>query len=226
MIVALVRHGRTAWNDAGRMQGRADVPLSEAGRLQVLGWRLPAALAAAHFVASPLARACETAALLGVQRVPVDAALIEMDWGAWEGETLEGLRALHGSAFAVQSARGLDFRPPGGESPRDVQQRITAWLVRSGDRRAPLVAVTHQGVIRAIMAWLTGWDMIGKAPVRLADDVVHVFDVGGNGVVNGVDWNLPLIAGPVGRRRARKEAGGDNDPQPRQVAPREPLPGE
>ena len=224
MIVALVRHGRTAWNDAGRMQGRADVPLSEAGRMQVRGWRLPAALAAAQFVASPLARACETAALLGVPRVAVDAALIEMDWGDWEGETLERLRVLHGSAFADQSARGLDFRPPGGESPRDVQRRVEPWLSRIGDRRRPLVAVTHQGVIRAVMALLTGWDMIGKAPVRLADDVVHVFDVGGNGVVNGLDWNVPLIAGPVGRRRARKDAGAANDPQ--QASPHERLPGD
>ena len=226
MIVALVRHGRTAWNDAGRMQGRADVSLSEAGRAQVRGWRLPAALAAAQFVASPLARACETAALLGVERVPIDAALIEMDWGAWEGETLERLRALHDIEFAAQSARGLDFRPPGGESPRDVQRRVAAWLAGSSGHRGPVVAVTHQGVIRSVMALLTGWDMTGKAPVRLADDVVHVLDVGAGGVVNGVDWNIPLIAGPVGRRRARKEAGCDNDPQPLHVAPREPLRGE
>ena len=65
MIVAFVRHGRTEWNDAGRMQGRADIGLSEAGRAQVRGWTLPRSLAGARFVASPLARARETAAIMG-----------------------------------------------------------------------------------------------------------------------------------------------------------------
>lgn len=200
MIVALLRHGRTAWNDAGRMQGRADVPLSEAGRTQVLRWRLPASLAHAQFVASPLARARETAALLGAQPVSVDAALIEMDWGEWEGETLTGLKARHGEAFASNAARGLDFRPPGGESPKDVQRRVVAWLTRNTGYRVPLIAVTHQGVIRSVMALATGWDMTAKPPVRLADDVVHLVEFG-SGRVRGLEWNVTLIAGPIGRRR-------------------------
>ena len=52
MIVALVRHGRTEWNEAGRMQGRADVPLSASGREQVRAWRLPQELRGARFVSS------------------------------------------------------------------------------------------------------------------------------------------------------------------------------
>lgn len=203
MIVAFVRHGRTAWNDAGRMQGRADVPLSEAGRAQVRRWRLPETLAAAQLVSSPLARARETAALLRADPVSVDDALTEMDWGAWEGETLDGLAALQDGAFAACSARGLDFRPPGGESPRDVQQRVIPWLV--GLRaRTPMLAVTHQGVIRSVMAFLTCWDMIGKAPVRLADDVVHVVEVGDGGALRPLAWNVPLVDGPLARRRAAK----------------------
>lgn len=201
MIVAFVRHGRTAWNDSGRMQGRADVPLSEDGRTQVRRWRLPASLAAAQFVASPLARARETAALLAVQPFAVDDALIEMDWGEWEGETLEGLEARHGAAFAANAARGLDFRPPGGESPHDVQRRVVAWLVRNTGHPTPTIAVTHQGVIRSVLALATGWNMTAKPPVRLADDVLHVVEVEGHGTVRALEWNVPLVAGPIGRRR-------------------------
>ena len=43
MIVGLLRHGSTAWNDEGRMQGRRDIPLSARGRAEVLTWRAPAA---------------------------------------------------------------------------------------------------------------------------------------------------------------------------------------
>jgi len=202
VIVAFLRHGRTAWNDERRMQGRADVPLSEAGRTQVRRWRLPDSLADAQFVASPLARARETAALLDARPFAVDDALVEMDWGEWEGETLEALKARHGDAFEANAARGLDFRPPGGESPKDVQQRIVAWLILNMAQRTPLIAVTHQGVIRSVLAWATGWDMTAKPPVRLADDVVHLIEFRG-GVVHEIRWNVPLVSGPIDRRRAR-----------------------
>jgi len=201
VIVALVRHGRTAWNDIGRMQGHADVELSDAGRTQVRRWRLPASLVGGRFVASPLTRARETAALLGTEAFDVDDALIEMDWGEWEGETLEGLKAAHGAAFAANSARGLDFRPPGGESPRDVQRRVGAWLGRNTGHAPPLIAVTHQGVIRSVLALACGWDMTGKPPVRLADDVVHVVETDERGTVRPLAWNVALVAGPIQRRR-------------------------
>jgi 2,3-bisphosphoglycerate-dependent phosphoglycerate mutase len=199
MIVALLRHGRTAWNDQGRMQGRADVPLSDAGREQVRRWRLPASLATARLVASPLLRARETAALLGAEPVAVDDALIEMDWGEWEGESLGALKAGLGAAFEATAGRGLDFRPPGGESPREIQQRIVDWLLRTSAQATPLVAVTHQGVIRSVLALTTAWDMVGRPPVRLADDVVHLIEFR-NGRAQPVEWNVPLMAGPIGRR--------------------------
>lgn len=203
MSIGFVRHGRTEWNDAGRMQGRADIGLSEAGRAQVRRWTLPAALAGALFIASPLARARETAALMSDGRVDIDDALVEMDWGEWEGETLATLRTRGGAAFETNSARGLDFRPPRGESPRDVQQRIAAWLASNAALPHDIVAVTHQGVIRTVLALISGWDMTGKPPSRLHDDVVHIVeavDIARNAF--RATWNVPLVEGPVGRRSA------------------------
>ena len=196
--IAFLRHGRTDWNDAGRMQGRADIGLSEAGRAQVRRWTLPAALAGARFVASPLVRARETAALMCTGNVRVDAALIEMDWGEWEGETLDALRTRGGAAFETNASRGLDFRPPRGESPREVRQRIAAWIATTAASPHDTVAVTHQGVIRTVLSLISGWDMTGKPPVRLHDDVVHVVEVAGEDL--RATWNLPLVEGQVGRR--------------------------
>jgi len=198
MSIAFVRHGRTEWNDAGRLQGRADIALSQAGREQVRGWKLPAAFERARFVSSPLVRARETAALMSGGRFDTDAALIEMDWGEWEGETLATLRTRGGAAFEMNSARGLDFRPAGGESPREVQHRVAAWLAANVSVRNEIVAVTHQGVIRAVLALISGWDMTGKGPVRLHDDVVHVIEATDHGY--RARWNVPLVDGQVGRR--------------------------
>jgi probable phosphoglycerate mutase len=192
MIVALLRHGRTEWNDAGRMQGRADLPLCASGREQVRAWLLPDELNGARFVSSPLARAKETARLLAGSDPAIEPDLVEMDWGRWEGETFASLRAALGPAYTAAEALGLDFRPPGGESPRDVQHRVTGWFERITNEAGPIVAVTHKGVLRAVLARLTGWQMIGKAPVKLAPDSAHLFEVGPPAAIRAIAWNVPL----------------------------------
>lgn len=171
MKILLIRHGRTAWNKQERMQGRADIPLSPAGRAQVLGWRLPEEWIEARWLSSPLCRATETAALLTSRPVDVEPRLIEMDWGAWEGSTLAELRAEAPEAMAANEALGLDFRPPGGESPCEVRARLESLLA---DLTGHMVCVTHKGVIRAALSLATGWDMRSKPPTRLGDDVALV----------------------------------------------------
>jgi broad specificity phosphatase PhoE len=174
MIVALLRHAATAWNAAGRMQGRADPPLSPGGRAMLAGKRLPAELECVRWVASPARRARQTAALLGAEHIEVVDALVEMDWGAWEGDTLAALR--RDPDFVANEARGLDFQPPGGESPRAVMRRVADWVDGLAEG-PPVVAITHKGVIRAMLCLATGWTMLDKAPARLDWSCLHLFDV-------------------------------------------------
>jgi probable phosphoglycerate mutase len=201
MIVTLLRHGSTAWNEQRRMQGRRDIPLSEQGRAEVRTWRLPADLAvsatgALQWHSSPLRRAVETAQILSGMPPRGEPALIEMDWGEWEGYGLDELRRRFGDAFAKNEAAGLDFRPPGGESPRDVRDRIVRWLGEVAAGGEPVVAVTHKGVLRAVLAAATGWDMMGKPPVRLRNDALHRFDVDTRGRIAVLECNVPLVGKP------------------------------
>jgi broad specificity phosphatase PhoE len=163
----LIRHGATAWNATGRLQGHADIGLSAGGRAEVESWRLPADFAAARWLTSPLRRARATAALLTDRPVAVEPRLIEMDWGAWEG-----LRAaeLNAEELATNEAWGLDFRAPGGESPREVMARVCALVADLAADPTPVVAVCHKGVIRAALALATGWDMRAPPPLRLRRD--------------------------------------------------------
>jgi broad specificity phosphatase PhoE len=197
MIVGLLRHGSTAWNDEGRMQGRRDIPLSARGRAEVLTWRMPAAPAGTPpaempWWSSPLSRAVETAAILSGAAPRCETALTEMDWGEWEGFDLRTLRERHGEAFARNEAAGLDFRPPGGESPREVRDRVVRFLAASAAAHAALVAVSHKGVLRAVLSAATGWDMTGKAPLRLRRDAMHWFAIDSSGRVEAIECNLPL----------------------------------
>ena len=179
--LALIRHGPTRWNDEGRIQGRTDIGLGARGRAVVVAWRLPAALHGAAWVSSPLLRAVHTAALLAPGRATFEPRLVEMNWGTWEGRTVAALRAADPAGLAASEARGLDFRPPGGESPRALQARLAPWLAETAGADGTLAAVTHQGVIRAVLARALDWDMTGAVPVALDWASAHLFRLEADG---------------------------------------------
>lgn len=193
--LALLRHGPTASTAERRLQGRSNLPLSPEGRLAVSRWRLPPEVAGFAWRTSPLARARETATLLGHGEAPADARLTEMSFGAWEGQRLEDLRVQLGPAMAELESRGLDFRAPGGETPREVQARIAPFLAEIGGGGRDCLAVTHKGVIRALYALATGWPMLGEPPAPLAEFALHIYEISGDGTPRLHRHNLALVSG-------------------------------
>jgi len=148
--IALVRHGRTEWNRARRMQGRTDIPLDELGRAQAeaTGRVLSVALWQ-RVVSSPLARARETAEIIaghvpGVA-VECDGALIERGYGLAEGMQVAEARE-----------RWPDEAFPGAEPVADATARgVEAVRAVAADGR-PAVIVAHGTLIRLTVSALTG----------------------------------------------------------------------
>lgn len=207
--VLLIRHGRTSWNACGRIQGHRDIGLSAAGRAELSDCRLPPEYAGFSWYASPLARATESARLLGARELKIDARLMELNWGEWEGFTRPELRARYGREFAENEARGLDFRPRGGESPAELCVRLRAWLADIAAGSQSAVAVTHKGVIQMALALATGWDLVSRAPVRLDWRCAQHFSVGGAQVeLEVVALNIALARGRGSASAGRAEAGG------------------
>ena len=101
VVLTLVRHGQSAANARGVMCGRSDPPLTDTGRRQAraLASGLPRPT---RLLSSPLARARETAALLGADvPVEIDARWTEMDYGALDGQPMT---ALDGDAWRTWQA--------------------------------------------------------------------------------------------------------------------------
>lgn len=190
--IAILRHGPTDWNEEGRLQGRADRFLSEAGRQEVAGWRLPTDVKTWRLLASPLSRARKTALLLTGREAEIDARLTEMGFGEWEGMRLADLRASLGEEMRANEARGLDFTPPGGESPRMVMDRLRPMLSELAGARDPCLIVAHKAVIRALYAMATGWDMTADAPTKLRNACLHRFDLSSDGALSVETLNEPL----------------------------------
>ncbi len=148
----------------------------------------------ARVVASPLSRASETAFLLFGRTPEIEPRLIEMNWSEWEGRTLAELRVEFGPAFTANEARGLDFRPAGGESPRDVRHRIAPWLAEVARAGESVAAVTHLGIIRAMTSLALDWDMTGAAPCKFERSAAHFFTLGADGRPRVRELNVSLNA--------------------------------
>ncbi|MDB3952656.1 histidine phosphatase family protein [Alphaproteobacteria bacterium] len=192
--IAMIRHGPTEWNENGIVQGRSDIPLSMRGRKQVASFEIPAKLQNFDWVASPLRRAAETAHILSGHMVPTDDRLVEMDWSSWEGQTLSALRAELGDLTAAWEAEGLDFRAPGGESPRDVQERLKPFLLDRARLARDTIVVCHKGVIRAVYALAIGWDMKSKPPIKMQDGCAQLFSLDEKGMPETLEFDVRLAA--------------------------------
>lgn len=123
----------------------------------------------------PLGRAAETAQLVADRAPQLAPELTEMNWGAWEGQRGADLIEHPGSGFRHIEDWGWDYRPPDGESPRDVAHRLTPWLKRL-DRDA--VAVCHIGIMRVLLAQAYGWDFAGPAPFQIKRNRLYVLHLG------------------------------------------------
>lgn len=153
-MLALIRHGQTDWNFAGRLQGRTDIPLNDVGRAQA---RAAASAYAGGLwqavVSSPLGRARETAEILAdALGLPLGGTydeLLEQEFGAAEGVAVSEL-----------ATRWPDRDFPGKEPDDEVARRGAAGIVRiSADHGgAPVLAVAHGTLIRHTLAGLTGHD--------------------------------------------------------------------
>jgi probable phosphoglycerate mutase len=152
----LIRHAESEWNAQGRWQGQRDPALSERGRAQAR--HLATSLARAGIeaiVASDLARAHETAAIVGGAigaPVRLDPRLRERDLGHWSGLTSIEIAARWPVDLARLRARDLDLQPGGGETLRALHARVAAFV--AGLARSPgdgaIALITHAGVLRAL----------------------------------------------------------------------------
>lgn len=169
--LALLRHGHTAWNRAGRIQGRTDIPLDEDARHELSGYRLPEPWDKADLWSSPLSRAVETAELVAGRTAQTTPLLTEMNWGDWEGQRGIDLRANANNEFRDIEDWGWDYAPPAGEPVRAVRDRVLPWM--NGLTR-DTVAVCHIGIMRVCLALAHGWDFHGPCPFAVKRNRLYI----------------------------------------------------
>ena len=186
-----IRHGETAWNAEGRLQGAQDTSLNDLGRRQAAhaGGILADLFArdrrseqAPAYVASPLGRARSTMELVrGVLRLPphdytIDDRLREIGYGDWEGSTLSQMQARDPEVFAMRQVDKWTVSPPGGETYAEVQIRVRDWY---DSVLVDTVAAAHGGTARALMVALGIETAASAADLTIEQGAVYVFGEGG-----------------------------------------------
>lgn len=149
MKIYLLRHGRTAYNAEHRYQGHRDIPLSDEGEAELV----QADFSPQVVYVSPLQRARRTAeCLFPAARQSVVEALIEMDFGAFEGRNY--LEMEDDPEYRAWVDGGCNGRCPGGEDRPEFCRRVCAAfeeLVEQAAAPQELVVVAHGGVLMALM---------------------------------------------------------------------------
>mgnify|MGYP005837376629 CR=1 FL=1 len=165
----LIRHGRTAWNAQGRIQGWADVPLDAVGREQArrLAERLRAR-PADRILCSPLWRAYETAQILaqawGVP-VEVDERLKERGMGPFQGRTGEEVAAFERAWRSLEQDPTAEIE--GVEPWAAFAERVWAAMEAAMARPEPILAiVAHSGTFSIFFRRWLGLPLEMRSPFR------------------------------------------------------------
>lgn len=179
-LLILVRHAATdaiGQRLVGRLPGVALNALG-ARQAELLSRALrPLPLAAIY--SSPLERALDTAAALATSRVldvGVRPGLNELDFGDWTGLGFDELRER--DDFREFNRRRTASRPPGGESIRDVQQRMVAEAehVHRLHRAGHVALVGHGDPLRALLCHYLRTSLDDLDRFELAPASVSVVD--------------------------------------------------
>ncbi len=171
-MLYLLRHGAIDQPKADCFIGQTDPPLSLEGRLQAHTWRKE--LQNVVFTAtwsSDLKRATETAGIILDDRTvcfKTCRELREIHLGEWDGVPRGCVKKCHPDLW---HARGRDlsgFRPPGGESFRDLQERVVLQVIRiATDTTGEVCIVTHAGVIRVLICHFLQMPLSNLFRIRL-----------------------------------------------------------
>jgi len=187
--IILVRHGRTALNAAGLLQGRVDEPVDAVGEAQAaaVATRLAAEVEPVAVITSPLSRARRTGEILcaaaGWASVPVsvDDRWIELDYGIYDRCPAGEVPADVWHGWRTDPT----FRPDGGECFGDLDRRVRDACEDLATRAAggDVVVVSHVSPIKAAVAWALGADPGVAHRSRLDQAAVCRIEVGRSGPV-------------------------------------------
>ncbi len=182
MLIYMIRHGRTDWNDQRRIMGREQVPLNEKGRdmvTTVAGQLAGEGISAIY--SGTLARTKETARILAAAW---DADIIDeprLDESAYEEWVGRKYTELKGDRdFDLYSSKPTESNFSAGEGMKEIQKRALAVIDRIVEEKRGIktALVSHADVIKPVITHYLGMDLDTMHRLAVANASVTVLDLG------------------------------------------------
>ncbi|MEM8736529.1 MAG: histidine phosphatase family protein [Planctomycetota bacterium] len=159
--VLLIRHGEVEARWKKVCYGAMDVALSERGRLasNKLAEELVKQYRPATVFHSGLSRTRYLAEQLADRfgadvSIKEETLLRERDYGQWQGLSWDAAYQSDADHFHDLIDKPDTYRPPGGETTSEMQQRMVRWLNSLPSSDQPIIAVSHSGPITALVGYL------------------------------------------------------------------------
>ena len=168
--LVVVRHGETANNNAGVLQGQLDTPLSDQGirQAECVGKYLKD-VTFTHAISSSLSRALETGKAivnsntsLKGKEIELSTLLLDRNFGEFEGQGIEvwkqAMAEVGGENWTYDDDAIRSWRPNGGESELQFQDRVRQFLTELCQKTMTLpssedlrfLVTTHFGIVMQI----------------------------------------------------------------------------
>ncbi len=159
MIIDLLRHGEL--EGGMKYRGRVDDPLTPEGRrsMEHVWHKLQGEVDA--IATSPLSRCAGPArGWADASGIPlfVEERLAELHYGAWEGKTAVEIDYEFPGKLQQWRRDPTAMRPPGGESPEELQARLSDWWqeILRREKHHHLLVISHSGSLRMLLAIALG----------------------------------------------------------------------
>jgi broad specificity phosphatase PhoE len=186
LTLILVRHGHVEGISPERFRGRSDLPLTtlglkqckETARFIYSKWK------ADQIYSSPLQRCVETAKIIAQpQKLEVKSLdqLIDIDYGNWQGETIEHVQSVNPSLYKKWLRHPQLTVFADGETLADVQARVVRALdqICNTHSNGTVIAVGHDSTIKLLLALLLNMPLSSYWQMQqdpCAVNVVRFFD--------------------------------------------------
>ncbi|MBN2070725.1 MAG: histidine phosphatase family protein [Candidatus Krumholzibacteriota bacterium] len=194
MLLYIVRHGRTDWNDERRVMGLSPVSLNSRGREMVesLG-RFLAGEKIGTIYSGTLVRTMETASILASSwdaQIVEEPRLNESPYEKWVGKRYSELEK--DEDFILYSARPTASSFSRNEGIADIQERVLASIDRIAreEKSGRAALVSHSDVIKPAIAHFLGTGLDSIHRISIANASVSLLDLPAGRTARIVYMNL------------------------------------
>lgn len=186
-MLYLIRHGRTDHNASGLLLGHLNPELDEKGlrQAEAVAKAIPKV---DRIISSPLLRAQQTAQAIATHtnvEIETDDRWIELNYGDYDGVPLGSLEP----ELWRQWRTDVDFRPPNGESLRELGVRVEKAMQSlvefevENDPSMATVVVTHVSPLKSAVCWSMGVDDLVAWRLWVTNASITLVDLNRHGAV-------------------------------------------